>query len=69
MRKPGCRHCMCPELEPCEFHGGELFLLVLLIRPARCCHCTERQFVWVSPVRWLGRALFGGRSAVPRYRR
>ena len=69
MRKNGCKHCMCPEVEPCPFIPGEQLLLFILRRPAVCMHCHERQYVAPFLLQRLLRFFFRTPQTALKYRR
>jgi hypothetical protein len=69
MPKSGCRHCLCPEVEPCRFYPGELLLLFVLRRPAVCAHCRQRQYTLPFVLSALVRLVTGSRRTELRYRR
>jgi len=48
-----CKHCLSPKLPRSSFHFYELGLLLVGVRPHRCGHCFQRQFVIVSPLTML----------------
>lgn len=50
MKPQLCKHCLSPDVRKSDFRILEYLLVIVGVRPYRCNHCFERQYVIVSPL-------------------